>query len=240
MADPQPLPNPYVAGFKAAFGLPVAGMTAALIGFGAMAATGGMSLSYMLASTLMIWSMPALMTFNEVVVSGGGFGVMFTAVGFAAVRNIPMVVTALPRVRATPGIRWPADLALAQLMSPTTWVHVLLTSDRVPVTQRRAYFLAFSGTAVTAATVGATVGYLGASRLPMHLLPAVILVTPLFLALIMMSVRKRSNLLALAIGAIVVPMAMSWSPEWGVALGGIVAGTAAFVVGGGHRTGRSI
>lgn len=230
------MPSPFWAGCKAALGLPATGLFCALAGFGALMEAGGTELWMMIASVVLIWSMPALLTFNELMVTGSGLAAVFVAVLFANSRNIPMVVTALPLVRARPGIRWPEDLALAQLMSPTTWVHILVIGADVPLAGRRRFFMAFSLTVLSAAILGAIAGYTGVHRLPDEIRPALLLLTPLYLALIMLSVRRLTAYLSLALGAIVVPLLMQWSVEWGLAIGGIGAGTAGFLLGGGHRT----
>ena len=227
--------NPYWAGFKAACGMPAAGLFCALAGFGALTEAGGISLWTMLASIILIWSMPALMTFNEMLTSMSGLWAMFVAVAFANVRNVPMVVTAIPMVRTKPGIRWGADLALAQLMSPTTWVHILVTTDQVPIEMRRRYFVVFSITVLTAALAGSLVGYYGVNALPPSVKPALLLLTPLYLVLIMMSVRRLSGYLSFAAGAIMVPVLMAWSVDWGLAIGGLGAGTIGFLLAGEHR-----
>lgn len=233
--DITDMPRPGWAGFKAACGLPALGLFSALAGFGALTESGGMEFWMMMASVVLIWSMPALMTFSEVMVNSGGISAMFIAVAFANVRNIPMVVTALPMVRTVPGIRWLADLTLAQLMSPTTWIHILVTSSTVPLAGRRWYFTVFSITVLSAALAGGAAGYFGVNQLPAEVRPALLLLTPLYLTLIMLSVRKLTGYLSLALGAIFVPMLMTWSVEWGLAAGGLITGTAGFLLGGGHR-----
>ena len=64
-----------------------------------MTQAGDMDVWVMLGSVVLIWSMPALMTFSEVAVVGGGIWAMFAAVLFANLRNIPMIVTSLPLIR---------------------------------------------------------------------------------------------------------------------------------------------
>lgn len=231
--------NPGWAGFKAACGMPALGLFCALASFGALTEDGGMDIWVMVASVALIWSMPALMAFNEMMISMSGLWAMFIAVGFANARNIPMVVTAIPMVRTRPGARWGADLTLAQLMSPTTWVHILVTSEQVPPEMRRRYFLAFSITALAAALAGAVAGFYGVKWLPPSMQPALLLLTPLYLVLIMMSVRRLSGYLAFAAGAIMVPILMTWSVEWGLAAGGLGAGTLGFLLAGEHKGGRT-
>ncbi|MDD9877837.1 MAG: AzlC family ABC transporter permease [Magnetovibrio sp.] len=231
---PRDMPRPLAAGFREALGAPALGLFAALTGYGAMTETVGMDPLVMLASVVLIWSMPALMTFSEVAAAGGGVWVMFVAVTFANLRNIPMVVTALPMVRTEGRLTW-KDMALAQLLSPTTWVHILVFSETLPAPARRRYFVAFSATVLVAAVIGAVAGYAVVGELPKPVATALLFLTPVYLLLIIMSVRRLSGYLSLALGAVALPLLMDWSLEWGLALGGLGAGTAGFVLGGGLR-----
>ena len=190
--------------------------------------------SIMLGAVTLIWSMPALMTFTEVASLGASTGTVFVAIVFANLRNIPMIVTALPLIRAEPRIGW-NDLFIAQLLSPTAWVHILLHAHEIPVAMRQNFFTAFSLTIFISALTGASVGYFGTSDLPPEIIKSLLLLTPLYLLLIMVSVRKLSGYLALGLGAFVVPWLMQWSVEWGLVIGGISAGTLGFLLGGGMR-----
>lgn len=228
------MPRPLWAGFKGAAGVPSLGLFAALTGYGAMTQSGGMDFAQMMGSVVMIWSMPALMTFSEIVTAGGGLWIMFVAVIFANLRNIPMIVTALPMVRTSRGLRW-SDLALAQLLSPTTWIHILAFSGDIPLAARRRYFIAFSATVLIAAMAGAATGFYGVDSLPPAMRAGLLFLTPVYLLLIIMSVRRLTGYLSLALGCVILPVLMQWSLEWGIALGGLIAGTLGFLLGGGHR-----
>ena len=227
--------RPLWSGLKAGLGMPAIGLFCALASFGALTEAVGIKLWLMIASVLLIWSMPALMAFNEMLVTMSGVWAMAIAIAFANVRNVPMVVTAIPLVRTRPGIRWVADLTLAQLMSPTTWVHIMVASDQVPLKMRRCYFVAFSVTVLSAAVLGAVIGFFYARSLPSAVQPALLLLTPLYLVLIMLSVHRLSSYLAFAAGAATVPVLMTWSVEWGLAIGGLSAGTVAFLLAGEHK-----
>ena len=210
------------------------GLFVALMGYGALNKGIGIDFAVMWSAVFLIWSMPALMTFSELALSGAGLWAMFIAVIFSNLRNIPMVVTALPLVRAERGLKW-KDLLFAQLLSPTVWVHILVRAQNLPLNARRAFFTAFALTVFVSALAGATVGYFGIGAIPAALGIALLILTPLYLLLIMVSVRKLSSYLALGIGAVAVPWLMQWSVEWGLALGGIGAGTLGFLLGGGHK-----
>ncbi|MBT6096071.1 MAG: AzlC family ABC transporter permease [Rhodospirillaceae bacterium] len=233
-ASSDNMPHPFRAGIKAALGAPALGLFVALMGYGALNKGIGIDFAVMWSAVFLIWSMPALMTFSELALSGAGLWAMFIAVIFSNLRNIPMVVTALPLVRAERGLKW-KDLLFAQLLSPTVWVHILVRAQNLPLNARRAFFTAFALTVFVSALAGATVGYFGIGAIPAALGIALLILTPLYLLLIMVSVRKLSSYLALGIGAVAVPWLMQWSVEWGLALGGIGAGTLGFLLGGGHK-----
>ncbi|MDP6897154.1 MAG: hypothetical protein QF510_09250, partial [Rhodospirillales bacterium] len=78
-------------------------------------------------------------------------------------------------------------------------------------------------------------GYFGVRSLPKAVQSTLLLLTPLYLVLIMLSVRRLSSYLAFAAGAGVVPALMTWSVEWGLAIGGLGAGTVGFLLAGEHK-----
>ena len=233
-ASGDDMPRPFRAGIKAAAGVPAAGLFVALLGYGIMTQSVGMDFSVMVAAVMLIWSMPSLMTFSELLASDAGLWTVFAAVMFANLRNIPMIVTALPLVRTERRLRW-KDLLFAHFLSPTGWVHVLVHAPTMELKSRRLFFLAFSLTIFVSALFGAWFGYFGLGDIAAELRISLLLLTPLYLLLIMVSVRKLSGYLALGLGAFCVPWLMQWSVEWGIALGGIGAGTLGFVLGGGWR-----
>lgn len=227
---PEELARPALAGIKAAIGVPALGLFVGLMGYGALNRGLGVEFEVMMGAVFLIWSMPAMMTFSELSVSEVGIWAMFAAVLFANLRNIPMVVTSLPLIREKRGLRW-HDLFFAQLLAPTIWVLVLVQAQRIPLAARRRYFTAMAVAVFVCALVGATVGYFGVGSLPASVAVSLLMLTPLYLLLIMVSVRKLSGYLALGLGALTVPWLMQWSVEWGLALGGIAAGTLGFILG---------
>ncbi len=232
MASPpadESFDKPVRAGIRMAVGVPALGLFAALLGYGALAKSVGLDFALMWTAVAFVWSMPALMTFSELVTTGTSMWVMFGAVLFSNLRNIPMIVTALPLVRKERRIGW-RDFAFAQLLSPTVWVHVLVDAQTMPTNARRPFFMAFAATIMASAMAGAVAGYFGVGDMPVFLATALMLLTPLYLLLIMVSVRRVSGYLALVFGGIAVPLLMQWSVEWGLAIGGIGAGTLGFLV----------
>ena len=96
--------HPIWAGVKAGIGVSALGLFAALFGYGSMNFSIGIDFSIMLGAVALIWSMPALMTFTELLSLGAGASTMFIAITAANLRNVPMVITALPLVRAEQSI----------------------------------------------------------------------------------------------------------------------------------------
>ena len=143
MINTTKLTQPYLAGVKAAAGVPALSLFIGLFGYGTMNQNINFDFSIMLGAVTLIWSMPALMTFTEVASLGASMGTVFVAIVFTNLRNIPMIVTALPLIRAEPRIGW-NNLFIAQLLSPTAWVHILLHAREIPIAVRQNSFFAFS------------------------------------------------------------------------------------------------
>lgn len=98
--------RPFMAGIRGAgAGSPSVGLFVALTGYGGLSQSVGVDFNIMCAAAALIWSMPALMTFSELLVTEISPWAMFTAVGIANLRNIPIIVAALPLIRESPRMR---------------------------------------------------------------------------------------------------------------------------------------
>ena len=71
--------------------MPAMGLFCALASFGALTEVHGMELWVMIASVLLIWSMPALMAFNEMLVTMSGVWAMVIAIAFGLKSNLSSI-----------------------------------------------------------------------------------------------------------------------------------------------------
>ena len=80
--------SPIKAGLKQGFGLPGVGMGSAMLGFGALAYETGLDIFVGLLSMLLLWSMPAMLIFATLIISGSSLLLMFFTIFLANVRTL--------------------------------------------------------------------------------------------------------------------------------------------------------
>jgi len=219
----------FVLGWRDSFGVPSLGICSALIGYGAMAREAQFDMSLMLASVLTIWAMPVLMGFVELVSAGSSPLLVFVTLMAIAFRNMPMSVSAIPMIRNGPGFRW-SHILMAQLLSPTSWVQITIVGRTLRPQDRMPYYTAFSLMLLMSSLFGAWAGFTFIDALPAVLGLSLLLLTPLYVTMTMATSPKLSSRLALVLGCIGVPIAMQWDSELGLVLGGLIFGTAGFLL----------
>ncbi|MGI9387595.1 MAG: AzlC family ABC transporter permease, partial [Methyloligellaceae bacterium] len=167
----------FVLGLRDSLGIPVVGITSALVGYGVMAREAGLDVTLTLMSVLTIWAMPVLMGFVELVAAGSSpLVVLITllAVGF---RNLPMALSAMPMIRAKPGFRW-IQIFFAQILSPTSWVQITVVGRKLQPAHRMPYYLAFSLALLAFGMLGTWIGFALTENLPSAIGLSLLLLPP--------------------------------------------------------------
>lgn len=219
----------FILGLKDSLGIPVVGITSALVGYGVMAREAGLDVTLTLISVITIWAMPVLMGFAELLAAGSSPLVVLVTLLAIGFRNLPMAVSAMPMIREKPGFRW-SHILLAQLLSPTSWVQITVVGRQLRPENRMPYYLAFSLALLVFGTLGTWIGFSLTKDLPAAIGLSLLLLTPLFVSLTMATSPKLSSRLALVFGGIGVPLCMQWDDELGLILGGFLFGTIGFLV----------
>lgn len=222
-------------GLKDSLGLPAVGLIAALTGYGVQAREAGLDQPLALLAVATVWAMPALMAFVELFAAGSSPWLVLVTLLVINIRNLPMAVSAIPMIRARPGFRW-HQILMAQLLSPTSWVQITVVGRTLEPASRMPYYVSFSLMLLVCGLLGAWIGYSWTAGLDPAVGLSLLLLTPLFVILTMATSPKRSSRFALVIGSLLVPVLMSWDAELGLMIGGLVGGTAGFVLG--HTGGR--
>lgn len=229
MSEPDRPRRPFLLGLKDSFGLPAIGLFAALTGYGVMSREAGFDIALMLVSVATIWAMPILMAFIELVSSKASAWLLFVTIFAIGFRNLPMSVSAIPMIREKPGFRW-SHVALSQLLSPTSWVQITVVGRSLEPRERAPYYVGFSLMLIASGIVGAWVGYTVTQGFPPVVSLALLFLTPLFVIMVMATSPKLSSRLALLAGGAGVPLCMQLDNEWGLILGGIVFGSAGYLL----------
>ena len=119
---------------------------------------------------------------------------------------------------------------MAQLNSVTSYVRLADVSDRESdVMARVEFFTAFTIGTFVVGTIGTILGFTLAESLPAAGVQALIFVTPLYLLLLTARSPKAQVQLAVVAGCVLVPAFHAWIGDLAIVLGGVVAGSIAFV-----------
>ena len=212
-----------------ASGFPSIVLFASMTGFGSLCRDSGLSLGIALGATAGIWGLPGQLAMVELQLAGSDLLAIVMAVSLANARFLPMALVILPLLRV--GLARKVWLfAMVQMMSLNPWAATLREAGRLSGRQRRLYFVSFAAVCMSAALAGTAFGYTATGVLPRPITLGLIFLNPLFFALLFASLKGRSTVYALLLGALAGPLLHLLSPDWGLLACGLVAGTAAFLL----------
>jgi len=218
-------------GARDACNVPALVIGASYLGFGALVRETGLTVWQGLLSTATGWALPGQVVLIELYALATPLLMIMLAVGLTNARLLPMTVTVMPWLRAPAVPRWAYFLA-AHLVAVTGWVQAMRVCPRLPQPERLPYFLGF-GLVLWGTTLCATAGgFLLAAEMPRPLALALVFLNPIYFLLIMSAdLQHRSRQVALAVGLVLGPLLHLLTPQWGLLLTGLIAGSLGFLAG---------
>ncbi|MEE8334343.1 MAG: AzlC family ABC transporter permease [Alphaproteobacteria bacterium] len=219
----------FFGGARDAIGVPVLGLSASYIGYGALARENGFDIWVTLFSSIAIWAAPAQVLMVEM--HSAGASLVLIVIGAAAVnmRFLPMSAALMPHLAAGEPRRWRL-FAAAYYIAILSWAYAMRRTPGLPGDERVPYFLGFAYTVLGFGVPATWLGHMMTGDLPPAVTLGFVALTPIFFGLVFIdSVTDRPGRLALAIGAALGPPCFLLSPEWSVILVGLIGGTAAFL-----------
>jgi predicted branched-subunit amino acid permease len=203
---------------------------ATYLGIGALAHDTHFSLGWALASTAFIWAGPAQIILISTLGSGATALQAEIAVTVSAIRLFPMVVSVLPMLR-TPQTKRRQLVLATHFIAVTLWVECFRLLPQVPRERRIAFTHGLGVGLLCVCLTATTIGYGLAAGLPQLFGAAILLMTPLaFLLSTARNCRQLADILALALGLALYPLAASLHSGVDILISGISAGTIAYAV----------
>jgi predicted branched-subunit amino acid permease len=210
--------------------VPAAVLVAGFLGFGALAAAQKIPLAVSVASTALLWALPAQLIFVEMHALAAPLLATVLAVMLSSSRFLPMTLMLMPQMRDSRHRPWKYYFAV-QLLSLSGWTMAVARFPDMPRGERLAWFYGFTLVLMSASALSTVAGYLGAGGLPPAAKLALVFMVPMYYLLILTgTVRDRVAALSLACGAAAGPLAYLAAPQWSVLLGGLGGGTAAYLL----------
>ena len=182
--------SPFKIGLKQGFGLPGIGMGSAMLGFGALAYETGLDIFVGFFSMLFLWSMPAMLIFTTLIISGSSFFLMFFTILLANVRTLFMVLSAaLIMDFKNKNVSFLEKLFWAQWVSPTGWTIISTNIENIKKEDLFTYFKGISIGLVSMCTIGLSIGYYCLEHIPKILISIPIFFIPLWLIILMLHAK---------------------------------------------------
>ncbi len=200
------------------------------MGYGALAASNGIPFGLTVASTAIIWALPAQIIFVEMHTLAAPVAATVLAVMLSSARFLPMTLVVMPEMRDSRHASW-KYYVLAHLLSLSGWTLAMARFPQLPRRERLAWFYGAALVLMLVSALSTAAGHLGAEYLPPLAKLTLVFMAPMYYLLILTgSARERIAFLGLACGAVAGPLTYLVTPDWSVVLGGVVGGTVAFVL----------
>jgi len=204
-------------------------LVAGYVAFGALAAANDIPMGIAVASTAVLWALPAQIVLVEMHSQAAAVLATVVAVMLSSARFLPMTLMLMPELRDAKHRGWMYYLA-AQMLSLSGWTMAVARFPAIPRPQRLSWFFGFTLVLMSVSAASTAAGYIGADRLPSLARLALVFMVPMYYLLILSgSVRDRVAAVGLACGAVAGPLAYLLTPDWSLPLSGIAGGTAAYL-----------
>ena len=213
------------------FDSPAIALGASFIAIGALLKNLGFTIQESIFSTFLTYALPGSLVMAESMLIGASLINIFLAVWLVNSRLYPMTVSIMPLLKHESQPRWKYYLS-CHFVAVSSWLILKSNYEEIEKNYRIDFWIGI-GTATWLIAIFSTVlGYYAADFLNKDMIIGLTIVNPIYFMCAMISVMKTIQLSsAILLGAILGPIFYFISPEWSVLIGGVVAGTAAYLIG---------
>lgn len=204
---------------------------ATALGFGALARDSGLTLGHALFLSTAVYALPAQVVLVDQLARGASIATAALAVALTAVRLLPMTVSLLPYLRdSKSGVG--LKILAVHFIAVTAWVEGNRRLPSEPVATRLPFFVGIGMGMAVMTAAGSLAGYFAATGLPPVLAATLLFATPVyFLLALFLGMKNRTDVAAIAIGAVLGPVMFRLAPGIDLLLTGLIGGTAAMLIG---------
>ena len=226
-------------GMREGVGVPGIVMGASFVGFGSLVRESGLSLPFGLISTATGWALPGQLALVELYGAGAGLLAITLAVALTNARLLPMTISAMPLLRHpnhASALYWIA----AHFVAVTGWAQLMRRAPMLGPEHRLSYYFGLTLTLWAISLAATAAGWELARQVPQPVTLGLVFLNPLyFLLLFLADSGGRARMLALGFGAALGPLLHLITPDWGLLLCGLIAGTLAFALDRAAASGRN-
>ena len=210
---------------------PAIALGCCFIAIGALLKNIGFNIQESIFSTMLIYALPGSLVMAESILVGASLLSIFIAVWFVNARLYPMAVSLFPLMMDENQPKWKYYLS-CHFIAVSAWLIMKSNYETIEKKDRVDFWIGIGSATWSVAVISTIVGFYLSDYLNKDMLMGLAILNPIYFTCMMVGAMKTIQVtLSVTLGGILGPVFYFFSPEWSILLGGLIAGSTAYLVG---------
>ena len=210
---------------------PAIALGCCFIAIGALLKNIGFNIQESIFSTMLIYALPGSLVMAESILVGASLLSIFIAVWFVNARLYPMAVSLFPLMMDESQPKWKYYLS-CHFIAVSAWLIMKSNYETIEKRDRVDFWIGIGSATWSVAVFATIIGFYLSEYLNKDMLMGLAILNPIYFTCMMVGAMKTAQVtLSVTLGAILGPIFYFFSPEWSILLGGLVAGSIAYLIG---------
>ena len=210
---------------------PAIALGCCFIAIGALLKNIGFNIQESIFSTMLIYALPGSLVMAESILIGASLLSIFIAVWFVNARLYPMAVSLFPLMMDESQPKWKYYLS-CHFIAVSAWLIMKSNYENIEKKDRVDFWIGIGSATWSVAVFSTALGFYISDYLNKDMLMGLAILNPIYFTCMMVGAMKTIQIaLSVTLGAILGPIFYFFSPEWSILLGGLIAGSIAFLIG---------
>ena len=210
---------------------PAIALGCCFIAIGALLKNIGFNIQESIFSTMLIYALPGSLVMAESILVGASLLSIFIAVWFVNARLYPMAVSLFPLMMDENQPKWKYYLS-CHFIAVSAWLIMKSNYETIKKKDRVDFWIGIGSATWSVAVLATILGFYLSDYLNKDMLMGLAILNPIYFTCMMVGAMKTIQVsLSVILGAILGPFFYFFSPEWSILLGGLIAGSFAYLIG---------
>ena len=223
----------FFRGYKSIFksDSPAIALGCCFIAIGALLKNIGFNIQESIFSTMLIYALPGSLVMAESILVGASLLSIFISVWFVNARLYPMAVSLFPLMMDENQPKWKYYLS-CHFIAVSAWLIMKSNYETIEKKDRVDFWIGIGSATWSVAVLSTVLGFYLSDYLNKDMLMGLAILNPIYFTCMMVGAMKTIQVsLSVILGVILGPFFYFFSPEWSILLGGLIAGSIAFLIG---------
>ena len=210
---------------------PAIALGCCFIAIGALLKNIGFNIQESIFSTMLIYALPGSLVMAESILVGASLLSIFIAVWFVNARLYPMAVSLFPLMMDENQPKWKYYLS-CHFIAVSAWLIMKSSYETIEKKDRVDFWIGIGSATWSVAVIATILGFYLSDYLNKDMLMGLAILNPIYFTCMMVGAMKTIQVtLSVTLGGILGPVFYFFSPEWSILLGGLIAGSIAYLIG---------